>query len=586
MTYRTPRVLHWLAEGRWYWIHTADYRMNDRACGFEWMTAPVLLFTRSDRFLFLLNFIPFLLLPGLIFSVLTRLGVRGRVAWQWMWLLPTGYTFLVQASSLGNDTFPTVFALAAVDFACRAWVSRQPSDLWLSILAAAFMTGAKASNLPLLLSWAILSFALLPLLVRGARRLAVTVVVFLMGATASFLPMAVLNTIYCGDWSGAVLEEPTMTLKHPLIGLWGNGFQLALGNLAPTFFPFAKWWNNSWSSILPRSLVDPLVKNFNGGIQVIGEVPTEDWAGLGCGVTVLAGLAVLGSFRYRRAVLAKRRGLTALNAEQVTQEELVGVSGSGQGAAQNRSWGARLGLSGSGSAAAVQTDWPQPPAIPTAVRRGALVAPWIALVFYCVNSGMDTAARLLSPYYPLLLPSLLVGIGQAEVIRRRWWRVMVCCVLGLAFPVVILEPGHPLWPAQTILGRLAAAHPGNRMVARALDVYRVYENRSDPLAQVRALLPNDLDVVGFMGGPDDIAISFWRPFGRRRVEHIMPDDSAEQIRQRHIRYAVAAGTDLDYRRVSLEAWEQQAKATLVQTVLATTVVKEGPQPWYMVRFDD
>ena len=49
LSYRTPRVLHWLAEGHWYWIHTPDYRMNNRACGIEWLSAPLLLFTRSDR---------------------------------------------------------------------------------------------------------------------------------------------------------------------------------------------------------------------------------------------------------------------------------------------------------------------------------------------------------------------------------------------------------------------------------------------------------------------------------------------------------------------------------------------------------
>ena len=118
-TYRTPRVLHWLMDGHWYWIHTADYRMNDRACGFEWLTAPLLLFTKSDRGLFLINFVSFLLLPGLIFSMFTRLGVRPRVAWYWMWLLPTGYNFLLQAGSVANDTFPTVYALAAMDFGDR-----------------------------------------------------------------------------------------------------------------------------------------------------------------------------------------------------------------------------------------------------------------------------------------------------------------------------------------------------------------------------------------------------------------------------------------------------------------------------------
>src|SRR6266403_3286298 len=156
LTYRLPRVLQWLAHGHWFWIHTLNYRMNDRACGIEWLSAPLLLFTKSDRGLFLLNFIPFLLLPGLVFSLFTRLGVRPRVSWQWMWLLPTGYTFLLQAGSTGNDTFPTVYALAALDFACRARTSRRISDLFHSLLAAALLTGAKASNLPLLLPWALI----------------------------------------------------------------------------------------------------------------------------------------------------------------------------------------------------------------------------------------------------------------------------------------------------------------------------------------------------------------------------------------------------------------------------------------------
>jgi hypothetical protein len=80
LSYHMPRVLHWLAEGRWHWIHTPVNRMNYSGCAFEWLTAPLLLFSRSDRALFLLNFISFLLLPGLMFSVCTRLGIRERVA--------------------------------------------------------------------------------------------------------------------------------------------------------------------------------------------------------------------------------------------------------------------------------------------------------------------------------------------------------------------------------------------------------------------------------------------------------------------------------------------------------------------------
>ena len=121
LNYRLERVLQWLAHGQWWWIHSPHSAVNTRSCGIEWLTAPLLLFTQSDRALFLLNFIPFLLLPGLIFSVFIRLGVRGRVAWQWMWLLPTGYTFIIQAGSAANDTFPTIYVLAAVHFAAPNW---------------------------------------------------------------------------------------------------------------------------------------------------------------------------------------------------------------------------------------------------------------------------------------------------------------------------------------------------------------------------------------------------------------------------------------------------------------------------------
>ncbi|HXU78583.1 MAG TPA: hypothetical protein VN794_18550, partial [Methylomirabilota bacterium] len=69
VTYRVPRVLQWLAAHQWHWIpNTENFRMNNRACGIEWLSAPLLLFFRSDRALFLLNFVPFLMLPGLIFS--------------------------------------------------------------------------------------------------------------------------------------------------------------------------------------------------------------------------------------------------------------------------------------------------------------------------------------------------------------------------------------------------------------------------------------------------------------------------------------------------------------------------------------
>ena len=199
LAYREPRVLHWLAAGHWHWIHTFFPRINNRSCGIEWVSAPLFALLKTDRPLFLVNLASFLLLPGLVFSVFTRLGVRRRVAWSWMWLVPTGYCFLLQAGSIGNDLFGAPFALAAVDFALRAKVSRSPRDLFASVLAAAMMTSAKTACLPLLLPWAV---ALLPSLNLIFRRPLKTLAVGLVAVFASALPTIVLNLHYSGEWSG------------------------------------------------------------------------------------------------------------------------------------------------------------------------------------------------------------------------------------------------------------------------------------------------------------------------------------------------------------------------------------------------
>ena len=113
-SYRIPRVLHWLAQGQWHWIRTMDPLINITNCNFEWLSAPLILFTHTDRTLFLINWISLLLLPGLTFSFLKSLGVRPRVAWWWMWLLASGWCFAFQASSTVNDSFAGVYALAGV----------------------------------------------------------------------------------------------------------------------------------------------------------------------------------------------------------------------------------------------------------------------------------------------------------------------------------------------------------------------------------------------------------------------------------------------------------------------------------------
>jgi len=532
VTYRVPRVLQWLAAHQWHWIpNTENFRMNNRACGIEWLSAPLLLFFRSDRALFLLNFVPFLMLPGLIFSLFTRLGVGPRVAWHWMWLLPTGYNFVLQAGSTGNDTFPTVYALAAVDFACRAWVSRKPSDLWFSLVAAALLTGAKASNLPLLLPWFVLAVALWRV---WWRRPWSTVAALMLAGLVSFLPNAILNVKYCGDWSGLVLERAGMDMKNPIVGIWGNSLLFLLHNFVPPFFPAAGWWNHSALTVLPQTIVRPMVANFEQSFHQVWEMPSEDWVGLGFGVSVLLAVSWFAGLRYRGA------------GERSRPENPSRLSG-------------RL-------------------------RALVLISPWLALLAFCMKSGMVTGARLISPYYPLLAPALLLGLGQERIVRRRWWRCLAGAMVILTFPVLIVTPGRPLWPAESLLSWLAARNPESRLIGRAIKVYHVYGIRSDPLADLRARLPPTLGQVGFMGAPDDTDISFWRPFGSRRVDHILIGDSPGQIRSRGIEYAVIGGLNLALHQTTIETWIGRTGAKVLATTSVTVKVSEGPQAWYLVQF--
>jgi len=577
LSYRTPRVLHWLAEGHWHWIHTPLFRMNDRACGIEWLSAPLILFTRTDRLIVLLNFFPFLLLPGLIFSVFTRLGVKGRVAWNWMWILPTGYNFVLQAGSAGNDTFPTVYALAAIDFGCRAWASRRLSELWMSGIAVALLVGAKASNLPLLLPWALLVVPLLPL---AKRHPVLTAEVVLVAALVSFLPTAILNIIYCHDWSGLNLERTGMNMKNPIVGIWGNVFLFLLENFAPPFFPLAGWWNQNALAILPHAIAGPMVANFEQGFQNLGELPTEDATGIGFGISVLVAASLLGAL-VCRIKTPGRAGVAYLEpARETFKANLTSgrsntplkrrVNERGLKQPFNEIWQQLL-------------NWRCGRGIPPLIRRCALITPWIALLAYCMKSGMVSGARLISPYYPLLLPLVLVIPGSHKIVRSAFWRMLVWVNLLLALVVLLVTPGRPLWPAQTILSRLHARHPASRAITRALEVYEVYGIRWDPLAKIRDFLPPTEEAVGFMGSEDDIDISLWRPFGSRRVEHILLSERVEDIRRRGVRYVVVGGYHLMQQGLTLESWLERTHGNLIGAISATVKVSDGPQKWYVVR---
>lgn len=528
IAYRTPRVLHWLAEGQWHWIHTDFQRLNTRGCGIEWVTAPLVLLTGTDRLFFLINAISFLLLPGLCYRVLTGLGVRRKVAWHWMWILPAGYCYLLQAGGIGNDLFGATLALAAVDFALRAARERSAHAAWLSMLAAALMTAGKGFNLLLLLPWGL---ALLPAVGLLLRRPLATLAVGVLALLISLLPTALLNARYCGDWKGIKAEAVNLATGEPVLHLGVNIALVVLQNLNPTFNPLSGVINAKVQQSTPADFKLQLVRHFEGDGAPFnfGEMEMEEKAGLGFGVSLLLLPVLFGRLRPRW--LARHEWLSAL----------------------------------------LSPIWLVP------------VGAWLVTIYFFTQAGLACPARYLAPSYVLLLIPVLRLPRAGELIRRRWWRGLAYLGFALAALLLIATPPRPLWPAQTILRAIGADSSTSPVLRRIWTVYSVYGMRADGFAPVRAILPPDLKVLGFVSF-DDPETSLWRPFGARRIIHVCHHDDVALLRREGINYVLVSEYIVTQHQGStLSEWLTRFDAEVVTSLDLTLRATRGPSRWHLVR---
>ncbi len=533
LAYRIPRVLHWLDAGQWHWIHTIFPRLNTRACGIEWLSAPLVALTRTDRLLFLINIVSFLLLPGLVFSVFTRLGVRRRVAWHWMWIAPTGYGFLLQAGSIANDMFGAPFALAAVDFALRAKISKSPRDLYSSLLAAALLTSAKASDLPLLLPWAI---AILPSLKLFFRRPVLSLAAGAVAIFASLLPTAILDVHYCGDWSGVTLEGDQAN-RDVFLRTGANVALMTVENLTPPIFPAAELWNHKVQEFIPAGLNSRLHQAFTEPEAAefsVQEMQIEDQAGIGFGVTTLLLVSVAGA--------ACRR------------------SGS--------FWGGQFG--------STEKLW----------RAGILYAPWISMLALLSQSTLAPIARISAPYYLLLIPALLTGPAHERLVRKCWWRASAMVVFFLGAVLLVISPARPLFPVQLVLQDIHAYTARHALLARGETVYSVFHDRNDAFAPARDALPPGLKVLGLVTY-DDPETSLWRPFGSRRIVHVCPGDTEAELKAGGVEYILVKGEAFGkWFPGPMDGWLNKINARVVKTIPLQLRAAVGPKDWYLVKMDD
>ena len=294
--YRVPRLLHWLSEGSWHWISTMDARMNFSAAGFEAMMLPTFGALHTLRLAFLINAVCYLVFPGLVYLAFGGLGVRRSVAALWMWIIPCGSCFVMQAGSIGNDLPGCVLVLAAMVFALRAYRTGRAADMMLAMLSAALMTGMKASNLPLLLPPAI---CLVAAFRAHPRLLGAAALAGVLSLPVSLLPIAVGNIRHTGHWSGA--PGSPLALDDPLAGLVGNSILIGSAALVPAVFPPAETLNASFNARIDEPPMRWIKEGFTRIEMTHPQMASEENSGLGMGVTVALLFGLAGSWRQLSA---------------------------------------------------------------------------------------------------------------------------------------------------------------------------------------------------------------------------------------------------------------------------------------------
>jgi hypothetical protein len=319
-------------------------------------------------------------------------------------------------------------------------------------------------------------------------------------------------------------------VQKPLVGILGNGLQLGLQSLEPPFLPLARTVENWVWERFPERLQTVLRNDFPRFVVGFRELPQEESAGVGIGITVIAIVSIVAALAFRR----RNQGRPTVPAQR-------------QGLA--------IGL-----------------------------MTWGALLVYMSKLGSESTSRLVAAYYPLLLLPLLLSPAQSFLVRQRWYRSLAVCASTIALMAVVLTPSRPLWPAERFFNWAMDRVPQSVLMARARMVYTVYHFRNDLFASLRQSIPESVPAIGLIAGGDDAESSLWHPFGARRVVHVLEGDRSQES---HLHWLVVKNDVIGHGNPeAFDQWLQRDGGTLIARQSVTEKVAKGPETWSVVHFPD
>ena len=205
----------------------------------------------------------------------------------------------------------------------------------------------------------------------------------------------------------------------------------------------------------------------------------------------------------------------------------------------------------------------------------------LALLAYFSRAGMSNVGRHIAPFYPFFFALLLCGRRQNLLVSSHAWRWLAAAAVATALVMVIITPSRPLWPAKTLLSRIDEHSP--RILQRAKTGYAVYSGRSDALGPLRDSLPPDAKEVGYLNHGASPELPLWKPYMKRRLRHVLPQDTIASLRAEGIRHLILNTEHFEIRRgTTPEDWVQKDGGIVKQRITLHLLAQQQPSEWWVV----
>jgi hypothetical protein len=531
LSYRIPKILYWTTQNHWQWVNTPFGAINYTLPNYEWLTAPIFLITGGFHATVVINWIAFLFLPPLFFSLLRCFGTSRQLAYDWMWIFPTAYLIAMQAGSIGNDLLGLTAILAALHCANRFAATAQNEYLVDALLATGLCTGVKISNLPL-------GVFVLIILCKGldfsrAKRPVIAIAVTLSLCVSAAIPLC-LNFVYSGTILGTALN--TDQVQNPLAGCLGNGLMTFVSAFAPPVFPGANHVGTMLEHLLGNGLDSWLHAHYAKFTLRLNELPQEDFSGeLGLGISLALFLTIV-----------------------------LGMKGGGAHTFPAK----QIGL----------LRW-----------QKTVWWSWLAFSVLVISSKLGTGPsfpRNIMPWIPLLLAPMIAYYGNPRISRSLIWRYLTPLISLSVVPVLLASPSRPLLPPATLFRLAEKSGASTATLDRLSLVYRVYAQRADAFAIVKKELPESVRVLGLVSDGNEPTASWWRPYGSRRCVYLRTEAEVDAARRDGLQYIVLKETSCQhYFNMDTEHWLASHQARPVMTADIKLLASVPPFHYTLAKFD-